>query len=158
MDTARSSYTTASADASRALAATGAYGMSGSIIGSLARKGSQAADNASEGIEGTIGQLRQSGKIAGASGLSSTQQNLTSNKLAGLQGNTNIYGMNEQQMNTTVSQILQNYQQTGQLNNQDMAILANLANQPGVFDKIMSTLGTLSGSFANVAKGISSLP
>ena len=146
-EAARSTYDVGAADAQRKLAATGGYGVSGSIVGDLSRKGSQAAATAVENTNASIAGIRQQGRIAGASGLSNTQNNMASNRLAGLAGSTNIYGMNENQVNTTVGQILQNYQQTGQLNNQDLAILTNLANQPGVYDKILQTIAVAEGAF-----------
>ena len=156
-EAARSTYSTASDSASRALASTGGYGLSGSIIGDLARTGSDAAATATNAADANIAGLRQQGEIAGASGLSGVQQNMASNKLAATSGLTNIYGMNESQVNTTVGQILQNYQQTGQLNNQDLAVLTNLANQPGVFDKIVSTIGTLGNAAAGVMGSVAKL-
>jgi hypothetical protein len=154
-EAARSTYATGQDAATRSSAATGGYGSTGGAIQSdLARKGSQAAATATEDTNASITGLRQSGMVAGASGLNQTQQNLTGNKLAATAGATNVYGMNESQVNTTISQILQNYQQTGQLNNQDMSILTNLANQPGVFDKIVSTIGTLGGAAAGVISAV----
>lgn len=151
---ARSTYQTASDQAQRQMAATGGYGVSGSITGSLARQGSEAASTAANAATAQLAPIEQQGKIAGAAGLSNTQQNLASNKLAATQGLTNVYGMNETQVNATVGQILQNYQQTGQLNNQDMSILTNLAEQPGVFDKIVSTIGTLGGAATGVMSAL----
>ena len=98
--------------------------------------------------------MQQQGQIAGAAGLSTVQQNMAGNKLAATGGLTNVYGMNEQQVTATVNQIIQNYQMTGQLDNQDLSILTNLANQPGVFDKIVSTIGTLGGAGAGVIAAI----
>ncbi len=151
---AQSTYQTGQAAAERAQAATGGYGVSGSITGNLARQGSEAAAQAAQNVSGSIAQIQQQGEIAGAQGLQQTQQAQTGNKLTALAGNTNIYGMNENQVSTTVSQILQNYQQTGQMNAQDMAILTNLANQPGVFDKIVGTIGTLGGAAGGIIEGL----
>jgi hypothetical protein len=151
---AQSTYQTGAAAAERAQAATGSYGVSGSITGSLARQGSEAAAQAAQNVSGSIAQIQQQGEIAGAEGLQQTQQAQVGNRLTALAGNTNIYGMNENQVSTTVSQILQDYQQTGQMNAQDMAILTNLANQPGVFDKIVGTIGTLGGAFGGILGGI----
>ena len=82
---------------------------------------------------------------------------MAGNKLAATGGLTNVYGMNEQQVTATVNQIIQNYQMTGQLDNQDLSILTNLANQPGVFDKIVSTIGTLGGAGAGIINAIGGL-
>jgi hypothetical protein len=148
---ARSTYSTGADLASRQAAATGGYGAAGGAVQEdLARKGSQAAATAVEDTNASITGLRQQGMIAGASGLQQTQQAQVGNKLQGLAGNTNIYGMNENQISVTVDQILKNYQQTGQLNNQDLSILTNLANQPGVFDKIVGTIGTLGGAAGGI--------
>jgi hypothetical protein len=150
-EAARSTYQTGQDAFTRQIAATGGYGAgSGVSAEALARRGSQAAATAVEDTNASITGLKQQGRIAGASGLSDTQNKVASNKLAALSGSTNIYGMNENQVSTTVDQILRNYQQTGQLNNQDLSILTNLANQPGVFDKIVSTIGTLGGATAGV--------
>jgi hypothetical protein len=158
---AQGSFNTAQDQAARTAAATGGYGDTSAIQALLARQGSDAASKAVVDSEATIGGLEQSGKIAGtgllqagmatgASGLAGTQQNITANKLQALGGSTNIYGMSEQESLAAVDQILSSYQSTGQLNNQDLAILTNLANQPGVFDKIVSTVGTLGGAAAGV--------
>jgi hypothetical protein len=151
---AQGSYQTAQAQAQRTAAATGGYGDTSAIQANLARTGSQAASTAATNELASITGLQQQGMEAGASGLATEQQNVTSNKLAALGGSTNIYGMNESQVSTTVSQILQNYQQTGTLNNQDLSVLTNLANQPGVFSQIVSTLGTLGGAAGSIIKGI----
>src|SRR5271157_573287 len=163
---ARSTYQTAAADASRMAAATGGYGDTSALQSQLARQGSEAASKAAVSSDASVAGLEQSGRLAatglqtsamgtGASGLAAGQQNVTANQLAALGGSTNIYGMNENQVNTTVTSILQNYQQTGALNNQDLAILTNLANQPGVFDKIVSTIGTLGGAAAGIISAVS---
>ena len=154
-EAARSTYQTGQDVASRSSAATGGYGTTGgSIQESLARKGSQAAASAAVDADASIVGARQTGQIAGASGLERTQQNISGNKLAATTGLSNVYGMDLNQVNQTVSQILQNYQQTGQLNNQDLTILTNLANQPGVFDKIVSTIGTIGGAAAGIISAV----
>lgn len=155
-DAARSAYSTSQDQARRTAAATGGYGDTSAVQNLLARQGSEAASRASTNANAEIARMKQPGMIAGAQGLQSQQQNQTSNRLAALSGESNIYGMNESQVNTTVDQILRNYQQTGQLNNQDLAILTNLANQPGVFDKIVSAVGTLGGAAAGVLGAIKS--
>ena len=154
-EAARSTYASGQDAAARSSAATGGYGATGGAIASnLARTGSEAAAKSVVDTNASITGLRQAGMEAGATGLDRTQSNIASNKLAATAGATNIYGMNETQVNTTVGQILQNYQQTGQLNNQDLSILTNLANQPGVFDKIVSTIGTLGGAAAGIISGV----
>lgn len=146
-----SSFQAAQDQARRESAATGGYGASsGAVLGSLARQGAEAAARSTTDVDAGIAALRQQGKLAGASGQSQLQQNLVSNRLQAASGASNIYGMSENQVSMTVDQILRNYQQTGQLNNQDLAILTNLANQPGVFDKIVSTIGTIGGAAAGV--------
>lgn len=150
-EAAKASYSVGADAAARSAAATGGYGATGGAIqADLARKGSQAAATAVEDTNASITGMKQAGKEAGAAGLAQTQQNLVGNKLTATSGMTNIYGMNESQVNSTISQILQNYQQTGALNNQDLSVLTNLANQPGVFDKIVGTIGTLGGAAAGV--------
>jgi len=158
MQAARSTYEIGQDEAARSAAATGGYGATGGAIQeSLARKGSQAAAAAAGSADASIAGLRQSGKIAGIGGLSGVQQNMASNRLTATGGLANVYGMTESQVTRTVDQILQNYQQTGQLNNQDLTILTNLANQPGVFDKIVGTIGTLGGAAGGILTGIGSL-
>src|ERR1017187_9225269 len=157
-EAAKSTYQTGQDAAARSSAATGGYGATGGAIQSnLARQGSQAAATAVEDTNASITGLKQSGMVAGAQGLASTQQNQAANKLSATAGLTNIYGMNESQVSTTVSQILQNYQQTGQLNNQDLTILTNLATQPGIFDKIVGAIGTFGGAAAGVMSGIGTM-
>ncbi len=134
---ASGAYDTAASDYRRQLAGTGGYGLSGSGIDTLARKGSQAA-------AGTA--VDTSASLAGLQ---------SSNRLAAIGGLANVYGLTESEALQTVNQILQNYQATGQLNNQDLSILTNLANQPGIFDKILGTVGTIGGAAAGV---LGSLP
>jgi hypothetical protein len=138
-ESARSAYDVGASQAQRASAATGGYGTSGSIANTLARQGSQAASRAS---------VDTSASLAGL---------LSQNKLAAIGGLSNVYGLTENEINHTINAILQNYQMTGQLNNQDLAILTNLANQPGVFDKIVGTIGTLGGAAAGVLSGVGSI-
>jgi hypothetical protein len=148
---ASSTYETAKDESQRRAAATGGYGdTSAAIMGDLARKGSEAAERAVNNTTATLAPTLQSGMIAGTRGLSDTQQNMAGNRLAAASGITNIYGLNENQINSTVNAILENYRTSGQLNNQDLEILTNLANQPGVFDKIVGTIGTLGGVAAGV--------
>lgn len=150
-EAAKGTYDVAAAGAERARAATGGYGDTSAAVSSdLARKGSQAASTAVTGIDASIAALRQSGQLAGAGGLVSSTQAQTGNKLAALGGMTNIYGLNENEVNSMVDAIIKNYQTQGTLNNQDLSILTNLANQPGVFDKIVSTIGTIGGAGAGV--------
>lgn len=150
-EAARSTYDVGREAAARSSAATGGYGATGGAIQeNLARRGSQAAATAAVDSDASIVGARQTGKIAGASGLERTQQDISGNKLAATTGLSNVYGMDLNQANKTVDQILQNYQQTGQLNNQDLTILTNLANQPGIFDKIVGTIGTLGGAAAGI--------
>lgn len=159
-EAATSAYSTGSDAARRAITSTGGYGTSGAILGNLARKGSQAAAQATEDTNASIAGLRQGGMIAGGQGLVSTAAGAdaaTRTQLAGLGGLTNVYGLNESQVNATVDAILQNYKTNGELNNQDLTILTNLANQPGVFDKIVGTIGTLGGAAAGVMTGIGAL-
>ena len=151
---AQSTYATGSAAASRTAASTGGYGNTGAVQANLARTGSQAASTAATNELASITGLQQAGEEAGAGGLATEQQNVTGNKLAALGGSTNIYGMNESQISSTVSQILQNYQQTGSLNNQDLAVLTNLADQPGVFSQIVSTIGTLGGAAGGIISAL----
>lgn len=138
-EAARSTYTTGADAAARTARATGGYGLSGAVAEDLARQGSEAAATAATGAEASIAGLKQQAR----------EQNVQ-NRLTAAGGISNIYGMNENQVNQTVQSILQNYQATGTLNNQDLAILTNLANQPGVFDKIVSTIGTLGGTAAGI--------
>lgn len=157
-EAAKSAYSTGADAASRSAAATGGYGATGGAIqADLARKGSQAAATAVEDTNASITGMRQAGQVAGATGLNTTQQNQVGNKLAGLGGQSNIYGMNEAQATQTIGQIMQNYQQTGSLNNQDLSILTNLANQPGMMDKIMQWQLQLSEGFKDSAQGASSI-
>jgi len=154
-DAARSAYSTGADMASRSSAATGGYGATGgSIATELARKGGEAASKAAVASDASITGMRQQGMVAGAQGLQQTAQAQAGNKLAALAGSTNIYGMNENQVSATVDQILNNYKNTGTLNNQDQTILTNLANQPGVFDKIVGTIGTLGGAAGGILAGL----
>lgn len=148
---AKSTYDTAKATAQRTAAATGGYGdTSAAVQSDLARKGSEAADRAITGTTATLAPIQQSGMIAGAQGLASTQNQMAGNRLQATGGLTNIYGMNENQVNATVDSIIKNYQVQGSLNAQDLDILSKLATQPGVFDKIVSTIRTLGGAAAGV--------
>lgn len=137
--------------AQRAVSGTGGYGYSGAITGDLARKGSEAASRAVTDSNADIAKLRQTGKIAGAAGLADTEQKQVANRLQAASGLGNVYGLNLNEVNNTVDNILRNYQVTGQLNAQDEEILTNLANQPGMFDKIIGTIGVLAGAGAGVA-------
>ena len=145
-----SAYQTAAGTAARDAAVTGGYGNSGAIEQSLARQASNAASAATQGALGQVAGLQQSGEIAGTQALNTEQQNIAGNKLAATAGETNVYGLNEAQTTATMNQILQNYQQTGALNNQDLAVLTNLANQPGAFDKFVSSLEGLGGTAAGI--------
>lgn len=152
-EAATSAYSTAGDKARRMMSATGGYGSGAGLLSSMARQGSQAAAQATEDTSATLAGMKQQGMLAGAGGLQSGLQT----KLQALSGMGNLYGLTENQINATVGNILQNYQQTGQLNNQDMQILQNLANQPGVFDKIVGTIGTLGGAAGGIMSGIGAL-
>ncbi len=152
---ARAAYDVGQGQAQRTAAATGGYGdTSAAIVGDLARKGSQASERAITDTTATLAPLKQQGMVAGAQGLSNTQNQVAGNRLQATGGLTNIYGMNESQVNQTVDAIIRNFQTTGQLNAQDEQILVGLANRPGVFDKIVSTIGTLGGAGAGVLSAV----
>lgn len=116
---ARVSYSTASADASRKIAATGGYGDVGSITGSLAREGSNAASTAASNAgAGLIGMRNQ-------------------NELAGLAGQSNLYNINTNQMQSIISQILAGWGAT--------ANIANNPTNPGIFADTLGAVGAVSG-------------
>src|SRR6266478_3328728 len=96
--------------AERSASATGGYGYSGAIAGDLARKGSEAAERASTSSNADIAKLRQTGMEAGAAGLSETENRMAGNRLTALQGQGNIYGMNLNEVNQTVDNIIRNFQ------------------------------------------------
>lgn len=148
---ARGSYDIAEAQAKRTAAATGGYGdTSAAVVGDLARKGSQAAERSVTDTTAAIAPTIQQGKIAGTQGLSNTQNQVAGNRLQATGGLTNIYGLNESQVNQTVDAIIRNFQTNGTLSAQEQQILSGLATQPGVFDKIVGTIGTLGGAAAGV--------
>jgi hypothetical protein len=147
---AQSSFATQGAAAQRAQAATGGYGLSGSLLANLARGESQAAAPAITGVNASITGMQQAGEEAGAQQLNTVQQAQTGNQLQALSGTSNLYGLDINQATQTMNQILQNYQQTGQLNNQDLSILTQIGqSQPGLWGTIQSALGTVAG----IAKG-----
>jgi hypothetical protein len=165
---AQSTYATGAAQEARTAAATGGYGNTAALQAQNQRQSGQAAAQATTNELASITGMQQAGEEAGTSllgsemstgagGLAQQQQNQTANKLAAVGGEANVYGMNVQQATATVSQILQNYQQTGQLNNQDMSIMANIAEQPGIFSQVISGLGSLGGLAGSLMTGISSL-
>lgn len=157
-EAAKGAYDVGINQAQRAATATGGYGdVSGAIVGDLARKGSQAAATSVTAANADIAKLRQTGKLEGAEGLQRTEQGLTGNKLAAAGGLTNVYGLSTSEVNSTVDSILRNFQANGQLNAQEQQILAQLATQPGIFDKIMSTIGTLGGAAAGILSGVGAI-
>lgn len=165
---AQSTYATGAAQGARTAAATGGYGNTSALQSQNQRQSADAAATATTNELASITGMQQAGKEAGTSllgsemstgagGLATQQQNTTANKLSALSGQSNIYGMNESQATTTASQILQNYQQTGQLNNQDLSILANLSEQPGVLDSIIKSVGSLGGAAGSILTGIAAI-
>lgn len=153
---AASAYKTAGAEAQRRAAITGGYGEGGAIDAYMARQASNAGSAAAQQAIGTITPMIQQGEIAGAGILNTTQQNMAANKLAALGGTSNIYGLNDAQVTATLNQILTNYNQTGQLNANDIKIMAEIANsQKGLGANLLNIIQTLGG----VASGImGSLP
>ncbi len=154
---AKGVYEDVGRQAERASSATGGYGYSGAIAGDLARKGSEAAATASTASNADIAKLRQTGMEAGAAGLSETENRMAGNRLQALQGQTNVYGLNINEVNQTVDSIIRNFQANGQITAEEQQILSHLATQPGVFDKIMSTIGTLGGAAAGIMTGMGAL-
>ncbi len=75
---------------------------------------------------------------------------MAGNRLQAAGGLTNVYGLNLNEIHNTVDSIINNYKTTGELSIQDRQILTNLANQPGVYDKIIGTIATLSGAATGV--------
>lgn len=125
---ARSTYQTAQSDLQRQIAATGGFGFTGAAMGNLARQGSIAASNAANSAQAQLVPMIQSGKLAGLGGLAGVQQNLTGNKLNALQGQSGLYNTNVAATQNTLSDIIKNFQVTGQLSNDDLKVLANIAN------------------------------
>jgi hypothetical protein len=116
---ARGVYSTASADAQRKMAATGGYGDVGSITGSLARQGSNAAGMAASNAgAGVIGMRDQ-------------------NQLGGLAGQSNLYNINNNQMQSIINQILTGWGAT--------ANIANNPSNPGIFADTLNAVGTVAG-------------
>lgn len=148
--TAESTYENERNRAQRAGSITGNYGYSGALAGNLARKGSQAATRAVTDAEAEIAKLRQTGTLAGAQGLAGLEQSMAQNRLGALSGISNIYGLNMQEVDATIDNILKEYQLTGTLTQNNRQMLIELANRPGVYDKIISTIATLGGSAAGV--------
>jgi len=122
---AESAYSTAADQYERSIMGTGGYGSSGAASAELARAGSEAGSKAAVNLQSNLASLTQSGKLAGLSGAS------------------NIYGLSQSQVSQTMAQILQNYAQTGSLNNEDIAILQHLSAQPGFAMQLSQGLGNV---------------
>jgi hypothetical protein len=110
-------------EASRRAATTGQS--AAADIAQLGRQAGEAESNALTNVNAQLAGMIQGGKEFGVAG----------------QGG--LYGMDVQQMETTVNQILQNFEATGQLSNADLAILQKIGAQPGVGSNILNTIATL---------------
>lgn len=151
-------YDVSKQEAQRIASATGGYGdTSAATQASLARKGSQAAERATIGSDAEIARLRQGGRLQGAAGMTGLEQSQVQNKLSAAAGMSNIYGLSVQEASRVVDQILDNYRTTGQLTADQQAQLQQLANMPGVFDKIMGAIGTIGGAAGGVMGGLGML-
>lgn len=136
----------------RSASATG--DMSGSLASRLARQGGEASARAITGVNAEIARQRAANTAVGAEGLTRTQQAVSEGRIRGLTGQTGIYGMNMEQTMNSVRGILQNYQVTGQLSNQDLGILQEISKRPGLFDNIIRGIGAGAG----VISAISGIP
>lgn len=142
-------------DTARRLSA--ATGSSGSgALSRMARTAGETSARAVTGVNADIARQKAANIATGAGGLSSVQQAITGQRLGALGGASNIYGMNMQQMSDSVRNIIQNYQATGNMSNQDLQILQEISKRPGIFDNIMRGLGVVAGG-ASAIMGIPGL-
>jgi hypothetical protein len=110
--------------AGRRAGVTGAAGLEGEVAA-----GRRATTTAQAGLETTIAQLKQAG------------YGQMANLFSGLSG----------QAATSMNQIIQSYQSTGQLTSQDIANLTQMGIQPGLFSNIMKGISTGVGAVVGIA-------
>jgi hypothetical protein len=110
--------------AGRRAGVTGAAGLEGEVAA-----GRRATTTAQAGLETTIAQLKQAG------------HGQMANLFSGLSG----------QAATSMNQIIQSYQTTGQLTSQDIQALTQMGIQPGLFSNIMKGISTGVGAVVGIA-------
>lgn len=148
--TAASAYKTGEQQLENNIASTGGYGFSGAAEANLARQGSQAASSATNNLLSSLVAQQSQNKIAGASGLNTLNQGMTANQLAALGGQSNIYNTNVNASTNTLQQILQNYQTTGTLTNNDLQTLAKIGAENGWGSNLSNFIQMGAGASAGI--------
>jgi hypothetical protein len=138
-------------DSAQRQAAAGGGSASAIELSALNRGGGQAASRAVTDTDANIAGLRQTGTIAGLSGESNLQGDVAKGRQTGVAGQASLLGMNFAQQQDAVSNILKNYQISGQLSQSDLQMLQELSKTPGLFDNIMKGISVASGAAMGVA-------
>lgn len=147
---AESSYRTGKDELQRNIAATGGYGFGDAAINKLARQGSEAASRSSNDVTAQIAGLQSQNKLAGLGGLGATQQGMVNNKLSALGGNSQLYNTNVAAAQNTLSDIIKNFQVTGQISVEDLKVLEAIGAQAGAGMNTLNTVTSLAGSAAGI--------
>lgn len=149
----KGTYDVLASQAERQRAAAGGMGTGGEIA-TLARQGTQQQALATENAQADLHQQENANKFTAAAG----QVNAGQAETGVGTGLTSLYGQTNQLYNTQTGEITAQGAQVLQAlglkyNTQAEAaqILAGLAAQPGTFNKILQTIGTLGQGYKNVS-------
>lgn len=151
---AEAGYKTAWQQMQQQIAATGGYGFTGAAENELARGASQAGSTATNNLLASLVAQQSQNKATGASGLNTLNQGMTANQLQALSGQQGLYNTNVSASTQTLQQILQNFQATGQLSNEDLKILAGIGSEGGAGTYALNALGTAGGVAAGILGAI----
>jgi len=150
-DSARSAYSTGRDELQRNIAATGGYGFGTAAINSLARKGSEAATDATGKVNADIARNKIQNQYQGLQGLQGLEQAQVGNRLSGLAGGSNLYNTNVAATQNTLEDIIKNFQVTGSLSADDLKTLAGLANSTkNWWENVQGVAGPVGGMLQGI--------
>ena len=138
-------YDTLFNEARRRQALTGGLGVGGELA-SLARKGSQQLAETTTDVEASLASLRQGRELAGLRGLSDLYGSVAGGRRDAVQGLAGLTGMSLDEQLNIARDILTRIQMGQQVSESELSILANLAQTPGIFDRIIAGVGAGAGA------------
>lgn len=127
----------------------------GGELSQMARQEGEVSARANTAAEAALAEQKRTGRLAGISGLGQTEQQLASNKLAGLQTGAgisqNLYNSQTGEISDMGRQVLSMLGIDSSNQAESVNVLQSLANTPGVFDNIMRIGGLAAGALGSVA-------
>lgn len=112
---------------------------------------------ASTGQEARLAESEAQGRISASRASQELATGAAEQRIRAAGGMAELYRQDQQYVTSLVDQILKSQATTGQLTTQQAQIMEELSRQPGLFDTILKTIGTVGGAAAGVMGGLGSM-